>query len=230
MNKWKKIWENRNIKTSDKSILNKLIAVDGFDTGYGTINENDWLKYIDYIEEKLNLQNTDSLYEVGCGAGAFLHKFYNQGNIVGGIDYSENLIDISKEYLPNGNFEISEAINMNISEKYSYVISNSVFFYFPTYEYANEVIKRMINKSVKGIAILEVNDLEKKDESMSLRKGYLSDEEYEEKYEGLEHLYYNKQWFIDIAKMNNLRIEIVQQNINNYKNNMYRFNVFMFKD
>lgn len=97
-------------------------------------------------------------------------------------------------------------------------------------QYAEEVINRMISKAIKGIAILEVNDLNLKEESMVIRKWYLSNKEYEKRYTGLEHLYYSKQWFINIAHKNNLRVEIEQQNINNYKNNIYRFNVFMYKD
>lgn len=230
MYNWKNIWDKRNISSYGNSVLSKLIAADGFDTGYGTIKEEDWIYYVQYISDRLNINKNDKLYEVGCGAGAFLYIFYKQGYKVGGVDYSKNLINIAKRYLPGCDFKTSEATEINILEKYDYVISNSVFFYFPTYEYAKDVIKRMIQKSTKGIAVLEVNDFEKKEESMKLRKGYLTDKEYEEKYNGLEHLYYTKQWFVDIANEYNLKIEIEQQNINNYKNNMYRFNVFMYKD
>ncbi|ORM38546.1 hypothetical protein A2G94_06370 [Francisella endosymbiont of Ornithodoros moubata] len=128
-----------------------------------------------------------------------------------------SLINIAKEYFNEGDFIVSEASKINIDIKYDYVISNSVFFYFPNYEYAEEVINRMISKAIKGIAILEVNDLNLKEESMVIRKGYLSNKEYEKRYTGLEHLYYSKQWFINIAHKNNLRVEIEQQNINNYK-------------
>jgi trans-aconitate methyltransferase len=227
MNNWQNIWKNRNVTVGNMSILSKLISVDGFDTGYGTINEEDWKEYVEYISKKLSLEN-NSLYEVGCGAGAFLYKFYQQGNKVGGLDYSSNLINIAQKYLPGGEFHLNEASGIDINEKYDFVISNSVFFYFTTYEYAKKVVINMLQKSIKGIAILEVNDYNKKDESMKLRKGYLTDKEYEERYKGLEHLYYEKQWFIDIANVNNIRIEIEQQNISNYKNNAYRFNVFMF--
>ena len=103
-----------------------------------------------------------------------------------------SLINITKEYFNEGDFIVSEASKINIDIKYDYVISNSVFL-FPN-KYAEEVINRMISKAIKGIAILEINDLNLKEESMVIRKGYLSNKEYEKRYTGLEHLYYSKQW------------------------------------
>ena len=229
-NKWKQIWDNRNESEKYDTVLSKLIAADGFDTGYGTITEKDWNDYIFYIANKLNITESDTIFEVGCGAGAFLFNFYKNGNIVGGIDYSNNLIKIANQYLPNGKFSVSEALNLDVEEKFDFVISNSVFFYFPSYIYAKKVLVSMIEKSKYCIAILEVNDSNKKEESMKLRKGYLTEEEYKDRYDGLEHLYYEKDWFIDIATEYGLKIEIVQQNINNYKNNMYRYNVFLYKE
>lgn len=42
MNNWKTVWDVREEDESHSSILKKLIAVDGLDTGYGTITEADW--------------------------------------------------------------------------------------------------------------------------------------------------------------------------------------------
>ena len=229
MKNWKKIWNERTVKSEESTILSQLISADGFDTGYGSISEDDWSDYITRIMNKLHISKKHSIYEVGCGAGAFLYKFYLNGHSVGGLDYSEKLINIAKEHMPNGEIYVNEAVNMDSTKKYDFVVSNSVFFYFESYEYAESVIEKMIKKSKNGIIILEVNDLEKKAESMKLRKGFMSDEEYELKYAGLEHLYYEKRWFENIAKKYNLEIEIEQQNIKNYANNNYRFNVFLTK-
>jgi 2-polyprenyl-3-methyl-5-hydroxy-6-metoxy-1,4-benzoquinol methylase len=230
MNNWKKIWNERIVKSEESTVLSQLISADGFDTGYGSISEDDWSDYVNRIMNKLDISNKYSIYEVGCGAGAFLYKFYLNGNLIGGLDYSEKLINIAKKHMPNCELFVDEAVNMNTTKKFDFVVSNSVFFYFKSYEYAESVIEKMIKKSKKGILILEVNDLQKKDESIKLRKGFMSDEEYEIKYSGLEHLYYEKHWFENIAKKYNLEIEIEQQNIKNYANNNYRFNVFLTKN
>ena len=229
MNNWKTVWDVREEDESHSSILKKLIAADGFDTGYGTITEVDWEQYIDNISNTINVQKKDSVFEVGCGAGAFLYKFHQKGNKVGGIDYSDKLINIAKKYLANGSFVVDEANNLDVKEKYDFLISNSVFFYFPSYQYAEEVLKKMVSKSTKCIAVLEINDLAQKEKSMMIRKGCMSDQEYERKYKGLEHLYFERDWFRCFAEKNNLRVEIQQQDINNYQNNQYRFNVYMWK-
>ena len=87
----------------------------------------------------------------------------------------------------------------------------------------------MLEKANKGIAILEVSDLDKKIQAINLRKGYMTEIDYDKKYEGLQHLYYDKQWFYNLAEKHNCEITIEQQNIKNYQINEYRYNVFIRK-
>jgi len=229
MQNWKSIWAKRELTSEYDTVLSKLISADGFDTGFGTIKEEDWISYIDHVSAKLNIIPNDSIYEVGCGSGAFLYNFYKNKHNIGGIDYSENLIVIANQYLEAGQFKYDEAIMIDEKIKYDTVLSNGVFFYFPSLEYAKKVLNKMINKATKSIAILDVSDQEWKNKSLKIRKGNMTEEEYSKRYSGLDHLYYSKQWFIDIALKHNLKIEIEQQNINNYQNNSYRFNVFLYR-
>ena len=66
MNNWKSVWDNREDKVNHSSVLGRLIAVDGFDTGFGTISEYDWIQYIDHITKVINITKEDSVFEVGC--------------------------------------------------------------------------------------------------------------------------------------------------------------------
>ena len=160
----------------------------------------------------------------------FFYPFFKRGITVAGCDYSESLVNIAKLHLPENNFAFCDANNINTDLKFNLVVSNSVFFYFPSYEYAEEVLKRMIHKSSKYIYVLEVSDMDYRDESIRLRKGYLTDKEYTKRYSNLNHLYYTKDWFVAIAKkygVSDIRIE--KQQIEDYPNNAYRFNVFMAK-
>ena len=156
MNNWKKIWNKEPLPmgSNTQSVLQSLITKDGFNTGYGTISEEAWLKYISYVEDKLLLNNTKSIYEVGCGAGAFLYPFYKNGYKVGGIDYSDSLIKEAHKYM-DATFEIGEAINITDIPLYDTVISNSVFFYFPSYQYAEKVLSLMVKKATKLKTILQ---------------------------------------------------------------------------
>ena len=57
----------------------------------------------------------------------------------------------------------------------------------------------------------------------------MPESEYKNKYEGLEHLFYDKKWFEDIAKEFGLKIAVFNQSFKNYSNSSLRFNVIMEK-
>ena len=108
-------------------------------------------------------------------------------------------------------------------------MENSVFFYFPNEAYAEKVIDKMLKKTKSKVVILDVNDKDKKYIAEKKRRNMLSQSEYEKKYKDLQHLYYNKQFFIDIAIKYNYKIKIFKQKIYNYSANFYRFNVIIDK-
>lgn len=227
--KWKEIWNKRKLPECE-AVLDRLIQADGFDSGAGKISADSWKKYAAFIAKRLGIKEGDSLFELGCGSGAFLYLFYKIGNKVGGIDYSASLIKIANEVMSNMDFKVCEAININTEDKYDFVISNSVFHYFPDLQYAELVINKMLEKSNIGAAILEVPNLALKEGSEKARRGALSPGEYEEKYKGLNHLYYDKDWFYGTGKRLNCTVEIFDQDIENYGNNAFRFNVVMIKN
>lgn len=229
MNKWKKIWNNRKPIAQKLSSLRKLLKVDGFDTGAGKLDEKDWRKYVKLISEILKVKKNDSIFEVGCGAGAFLYLFYKQGREVGGIDYSRALINIAKNVMKDMSFEVKEASRLNTGKKYDFVVSFGVFHYFPNIFYAKTVIEKMINKANKAAAIFDIPNLELKKESEEARKQLLPEGEYQKKYKGLKHLYYSKKWFQKLIENYNCDIVIFDQAINNYSNSDYRFNVIINK-
>jgi hypothetical protein len=59
--------------------------------------------------------------------------------------------------------------------------------------------------------------------------GDMNVQEYKEKYKGLRHLFYEKNWFKEIAKEFNLKIIVFDQTFENYSNSSLRFNVIMEK-
>ena len=230
MNRWKEIWAKRKLSDGYKG-LQELIYADGFDSGAGKILADDWVRYFKLIYNKLGIQRNDSIFEVGCGAGAFTYCFYELGHKVGGIDYSEELIKVAKDVMKDMEFKASEAIDIDTAKKYDFVISNSVFHYFPDLiEYAEVVMKKMLDKCRKGIAILEIPDLALKEESEKERRGALPIGEYENKYKGLGHLYYEKDWLYELGEKYNCRVDLFSQDIKNYGNNRFRFNAIMRKD
>ena len=229
MSNWKTIWRNRKSEIG-KNILDDLIKADGFDGGAGKINKQDWIEYTRWIGQKLGIKYGDSIFEIGCGAGAMLYDYYkNMRCSVSGIDFSHEQIKIAKNVMPDMDFQTMEAIDLSTKQQYDYVISMSCFEYFPNEDYTNKVLENMINKSKIAVAVLDSNDIEKKELAMKIRKGALSDGEYENKYNNLDHLFFSKQFFIEFSNSKGLEIEIFDQNINNYSNGNFRFNVILRK-
>jgi len=59
--------------------------------------------------------------------------------------------------------------------------------------------------------------------------GRMNKQEYIQKYEGLDHLFYEKRWFEAIAEKYSVKIEIFDQTFKYYSNSKLRFNVIMTK-
>jgi trans-aconitate methyltransferase len=232
MTDWQGIWNKRMINGLNQShdfSLEDLLIADGFDTATGKLKLENWEEYNRLISKKIDLAPSDSLFEIGCGSGAFLYLWYKGGHDVGGIDYSESLVSIAQRVMKGMNFRISDAIDVDTEEKFDIVLSNGVFNYFRDYRYAQKVIERMIMKARKAVAILEIPDLAKKEESESARRAALPEGEYDKKYEGLIHLYYDRAWFTQFSDQSGYKIEIFDQTIKEYGNSQFRFNVVIKK-
>ena len=73
---WKEIWSRTRQLPAEKQDLQFLIEADGFNSGAGKIAAPDWLAYIEYVTQLARIAPDDSIYEIGCGSGAFLYPFY----------------------------------------------------------------------------------------------------------------------------------------------------------
>jgi 2-polyprenyl-3-methyl-5-hydroxy-6-metoxy-1,4-benzoquinol methylase len=229
-NNWQQIWNKKEMGTDKKSLLEKLIDVDGFSSPFGKLsNVKNWEQYIEMVVAKLNIKPGDSIFEVGCGAGAFLYPFYQKGHQVGGIDYAPNLVSIARVSMPDSQISTAEASRIPSNDSYDIVISNGVFLYFPNYDYATEVLRKMVSMAKRGIGIFDIPDLSRKDASINERVRTLGEAEYEKRYTGLDHLYYSKEWFQQILGKE-IKMTILDQSMGGYGNSKYRFNVFISKD
>lgn len=226
---WRDIWNKRRFPDSECSVLQKLIYLDGFDNGAGKIDEQNWEKYINYIKNKIQIASNESIFEVGCGSGAFLYPFYLMNIKIGGIDYSKPLIKKAKSIFTGMSFTVCNALNLNTDKKYDIVISNSVFHYFLNYNYANTILEKMLCKAQSRIAILEIPNAALMNESENVRRKMCSLGEYDKKYNNLKHLYYDKQYFYNFAEEHKCSCSVFDQNIQGYGNNRYRFNCIIKK-
>ena len=223
-NRWKEIWEKRIEKNGEKTHTELLIA-NGYDNERSQLRPENLELGQRYYWNLIDLKLSDSIYEVGCGSGAFLYPLYLKGHEVGGIDLSHSLIEVAEENLPDGEWEQGEAVEIKDFKRYDHVVSFGCFLYFPSLKYAEKVILRMLLKSKGSVSIYELPDHDYKGECEKMRRETTPN--YDTDYEGLKHLYYKKQWFVDFAKRNNLHLTIFDQCIPGYENSKYRFCVIL---
>lgn len=82
---WQDIWEskrldsNMNLQNADTNeVIQELLRCNGFDSKTGSFSIETYRDFIADIFQKAKLGQCDSMYEVGCGAGAFLYAMNMQ--------------------------------------------------------------------------------------------------------------------------------------------------------
>ena len=86
----------------------------------------------------------------------------------------------------------------------------------------------MYDKANNGIAILEVFDADLEKECIKYRKSKVSN--YEERYEGLDKMFYRRQMFESFAETHNCRITFEDVKNEFYWNSKYMYNVYIKKE
>src|SRR5271154_1679027 len=99
MNNWRKIWEKKSDDECAPSTLTQLLHADGYDA-FGAITPTAWTEYVRRISSRLVLRAGDSIFDLGCGAGAFLWPLREKGHPVGGLDYSTRQITRARKAMP----------------------------------------------------------------------------------------------------------------------------------
>jgi len=175
-----------------------------------------------------------SVFEAGCGSGAFLYPLFLKGNTVGGLDYCEQLVNLAGSFMPGFNFLCADAEELDIDKKFDVVVCHSLFQYFQDYGKARTVLEKMILKSNEVIGVFDVCDEEMKAEYHKERiehfvKGGSTEAQYWEKYQNLDHFFYSRTFFESVANEFGLQLEFSPQTDPNYGNSRLRYNVIFRK-
>jgi SAM-dependent methyltransferase len=198
---WYEVWARRALDPQLGSTLAQLLAADGYDTPFTQVDERAWLASVDEWTEVLGIDARSTIFEVGCGAGAFLYGLARLGCSVGGIDQSPALIEIARGALPGGEFAVGDAADTPVSPRSDFVLACSVFEYFSSEQYVRAVVERMAARATKGIAILALRDAELREAAIAERTASAGGEQaYRQRYEGLEHRYYSRAWIAGVLE------------------------------
>ena len=240
VNRWREIWEGRSVSEEKlggkgkEEIFCELKRLSGFDVVDGAMDYDSF--YGQYFDTKDKLINetekrtgvkVKSIYEVGCGSGANLYLFSEDGYIVGGSDYSEALVHAAQLVLKDADLHYEKADEINIDRKYDVLLANSVFSYFADEEYAEKVLEKMLQKARYAIGLIDLHDAECKEAFLAYRKREIPD--YDERYKDLPKFFYRKDFFREFAGKNDLDIGFFESRVKGYWNNPFVFNLFMYK-
>lgn len=235
MNRWKEIWNNRTGRQLECASIDECIMELKRQNGFDIVEEEFDIESVYDQFEKMRRELSfygpvKSIFEVGCGSGPNLLMAQNGGiKRIGGMDYSESMITTAKKILSNcEELYCDEAVCMKTDIKYDAVIANSVFSYFPDCAYAEKVLSRMLVKCNNAIGILDIHDSRKKEQFLACRRAIAED--YDTRYEGLDKLFYEKEFFLDFAERHELNIKFVLSDIKGYWNNDFIFNCYMFQN
>ena len=232
MTDWTRLWRERSAPpppgapTADPTA--RLMEADGLDSGFAGLTPERWLAGLRRITDEIGLPPDASVYEAGCGAGAFLHDLHARGHPVAGSDLAPRLIELARTVMPEGTFTVGEAADLDVTVRYDAVVSFGVFLYFPSRAYAEAVLDRMVRKARGIVAILDVPDAAREREDLARRQAQAGGAAaYAARYAGLEHRYYDRAWMRDALTARGLvDVRTATQDIEGYGNAPYRFNAW----
>ncbi|KAB7691146.1 class I SAM-dependent methyltransferase [Plesiomonas shigelloides] len=228
-NNWRNVWESKTLSNSH-SLLSALIQANGFDTGCGDYSESQWLHMAEDLVARAQLDSASSVLEFGCGSGALLLALQQLcGCTIAGSDYSSALVDIARTHL-SGVFVAGEARDRLFpANQYDMVLSHSVFQYFPSMQYAEQVIDAMLTclKSGGTLFLLDLNDQRKESDYHAERmSGYKTPHEYQQRYQHHPHQFYQQGLITEMLTARGCHsVTIFPHAVREYKNASFRFNV-----
>ena len=217
---WKEIWHKKYTVKEEHSHVN---------AGFDYLSIKQWINLVNIFTDLLDVNEYADVLDVGCGQGAFLEQIKEYKSI-SGVDYSEKAI-IKIKTLMNGNFRVSEANNLPFNDNsFDTVICFSVFHYFNSVNYSKEVINELVRvtKPLGQILIGDIKDFDKKDIYFSTRLRENRGTVQQVKSVTTDHQFYKKDLFLDIAKTNNLKIQVIDESeldLSYYSSSNYRFSV-----
>jgi ubiquinone/menaquinone biosynthesis C-methylase UbiE len=222
---WHSVWERKGARAAAQESYSEddLFAANGYDTPLGIISARGRRQMARKVVEALQARPGRSLLDVGCGSGAMLSLLRETGARLAGVDFSTTLVEIARRSLPDVEILTAEAAKLPFpTGQFDAALSNGVFLYFTDFQYAAAALEEMLRVcgSAGRLFIGDVPDLGKKESCIAARRSAgasLSP----------AHLYYPQRFFEEFAAGHALRATFADQDIPDYANTSYRFNVVL---
>ena len=229
-NRWNNIWNRKSCDNGDKIPLHHV-------NGFTQLTTLEYSNLVTTMLKPINIKKNWSIFDCGCGAGAFLEQINLQYgcNNLSGIDYSSGLVEIARAL--HGNIQIGTITDLSEwpDETFDCVVCFSVYFYLETPDAARQALREAIRICKTGgtVYIGDVNDFSKKEAALEMRKK-THENQCKLSTDSPDHMYLEKSLFTDIASEYRMKnIEIVDHCdtdlIDYYDTANYRFSVYMEK-
>ncbi|GAA0713099.1 hypothetical protein GCM10008904_26990 [Paraclostridium ghonii] len=93
---------------------------------------------LNYVYNAISKKGKNDILDIGFGTGVLTNKLYEDGANIFGIDFSQEMINIAQEKMPNGVF-IQHDFNNKLpikltSEKFNYIISSYAIHHLDNYK------------------------------------------------------------------------------------------------
>ena len=137
----------------DRSPLETLLAAEG---AVADDPEPAWRDFVEHVAEALDVGPGTRIWDVGCGAGAFLYPLWENGYIVGGVDDSEQRIALARRAMPEGTFVVGQPTAVDPAEPWDVVIASRSFAAGGDRDQARGLLARMAAKATHAVAILNL--------------------------------------------------------------------------
>lgn len=145
------------------------------------VSDEDIELIVQAIRSGLNLNTEDVVLDIGCGNGALSRFFFDEVSEFHGVDFSEYLIGVAKEFfekLPRFSFLEQDAVSYVSEapdpERFTKVLCYGVYSYFSPEESATFLDQ--LNKRFTGVERILLGNLPDKDKAAGF---YRSDIDYE---------------------------------------------------
>lgn len=193
-----------------------LRQISGYDHPLAQLTEAGLKDLVGKISSLLNLQTTDSLLDIGCGAGLLTRELESHADIVCAVDANKTMLDHAPARL---NRTLGEAGSLPFADaSFDKTLCHSVIQYFPDLHYASRSLQEMARVTKPGglCLVMDIPDLANKDEYLAVK----GPENH-----NLQRLYYEKQWFQQLFP----EVSVIEQVIADYANSQYRFSVLIHR-
>ena len=125
----------------------------GYDKSVNLSEENNEYPFagykdvLNYIYNQVRENSYSSVLDIGFGTGLLTTQLYNEGYQITGIDFSSNMIDISKNKMPDAvllNWDFTRGLPEEIiNNKYDYIISTYAIHHIPDEEIQDFIMRNL---------------------------------------------------------------------------------------